>query len=604
MHGVIRPFNFCSVIVFVLAWSSFLVQQAKAQASPSDLVSDRDAHTLTGTVVNSVTGETISRALVKIYQFPDHPQSVRNNGSGVIVGGGVTANWQRAMLTDRDGHFKFEGVPQGNTFLNATKPGFMPEKGESFSVLGQRVRAGPDALPVFVRLMSTAVIAGRVMDTNGEPVEGIEIMIYRLGLENGRKHLDDSIKLEKGNPPTLTTDEDGKFRVFGLAPGTYYVAAIPLWASDAAFDPEGPGPNGIDLASKVNGSDDPPDAGYPLTYYPEAADLSQSTPIQLSAGEEARIDLTLGRTPVVSIAGTITGSPLGGDPDLRFINQSGDRIAFAYDFDPQTGRFDASLISRGFCTIRAAGNDALGNPLHAELTLKAEANAKNIHLTLLPSPSIPIVVRVETSKSQSDVDRQDVTNPKSDASLVNVVLHPVELLRTDIPPDKDEKDPNNTSLALRNIDAGRYRVGVTSVNTSLCVKSVSYAGIDLLREELTVTQGNHSSIEVVLRDDCAALEVSTNPDDSAVVFVVVVPDYAPQNPITGAVSTVMNSTHIKLNFNRLAPGTYNVFAFDRLDGLEYTNPDALREYASKATQVSLQPNESRSIKVDVIQRGD
>src|SRR5713101_7394956 len=598
MNRATCAFNLWAAAILFMLGSFFPVQPVNAQTIlfylPSASDTSKATHTVSGTVINLDTGEPVSRALVHFIQIGDRLPG----GTGAIA---FAPNVQRAMLTDRDGHFKFKGVPQADVFISATKPGFLNDKGELFSVPGQRVRVGLDATSVVIRLMPTAVITGRVTDTDGEPVEGIEITIFRLRVENGRKHLQ-PVQPEKGQP-TLTTNENGEFRAFGLTPGTYYVVVIPLWASDSAFGPEGPGPNGIDVASTVNGSDDPPDAGYPVTYYPGAAELSQSTPIQLSAGQEERIDLTLRRIDVVSIAGTVTGYPRGEDPELQFLNQSGDRIAFFYDFDPETGRFEAKLISTGLCTIRADTDEAAGHPWHAELTLKAEANTKNVHLTLLPAPFIPSVVRAEASKSQSDADRQGIANPQNDTSLVNVVLHPAELERADIAPAKEQEGLNETSLVLRNIDAGIYGVQVIVGRKSLCVKSISYAGTDLLREKLTVTPGSLSSMQIVLRDDCAALEVGTNPDDSAVRFVVVVPDHAPWNPMVDTLYTIKGNEDARLHFSPLTPGVYRIFAFDSIEGLEYTNPDALSEYASRATQVSLEPNESASVKVDVIHRG-
>ena len=67
--------------------------------------------------------------------------------------------------------------------------------------------------------------------------------------------------------------------------------------------------------------------------------------------------------------------------------------------------------------------------------------------------------------------------------------------------------------------------------------------------------------------------------------------------------TMKGNEDARLHFSPLTPGVYRIFAFDSIEGLEYTNPDALSEYASRATQVSLEPNESASVKVDVIHRG-
>src|SRR5260370_6188727 len=274
-------FNLWAAAILFMLGSFFPVQQVKAQTNVSDLLSASDiskaTRTVSGTVINLDTGEPVSRALVHINQMANHLPG----GSGAIA---YASGWRRAMLTDQDGHFKFEGVPQADVFLSATKPGFLNDEGEPFSPPGQRVRVGLDATSVVIRLMPTAVITGRVTDTDGEPVEGIEITIYRLRVENGRKHLE-PVQPEKGQP-TLTTNENGEFRAFCLTPGTYYVVVIPLWASDSAFGPEGPGPNGIYVASTANGSDYHPDAGYPHTYYPGAAELSQSTPLHLSAGQE------------------------------------------------------------------------------------------------------------------------------------------------------------------------------------------------------------------------------------------------------------------------------------------------------------------------------
>src|SRR5260370_5592647 len=311
-------FNLWAAAILFMLGSFFPVQQVKAQTNLSDLPSASDTskatHTVSGTVINLDTGEPVSRALVHINQIGNHLPG----GSGAIA---FASSWRRAMLTDQDGHFKFEGVPQADVFLSATKTGFLNDEVEPFSPPGQRLTVGLDATSVVIRLMPTAVITGRVTDTDGEPVEGIEITIYRLRVENGRKHLE-PVQPEKAQPQSVTTNEDGEFRAFGLVPGTYYVVVIPLWSSDIAFGPEGPGPNGIDVASTDNGSYDPPDSGHPVTYYPGAAEISQSTPIQLSAGQEERIDLTLRRIDVVSIAGTVTGYSRGKTPELQFLNQS------------------------------------------------------------------------------------------------------------------------------------------------------------------------------------------------------------------------------------------------------------------------------------------
>ena len=60
--------------------------------------------TVSGTVVNSVTGEPISRALVQM--------------NGMV---------QRVAMTESDGRFHFEGLPEAQVVFMAHKPGYFSD---------------------------------------------------------------------------------------------------------------------------------------------------------------------------------------------------------------------------------------------------------------------------------------------------------------------------------------------------------------------------------------------------------------------------------------------------------------------------------------------
>ena len=185
---------------------------------------------------------------------------------------------------------------------------------------------------------------------------------------------------------------------------------------------------------------------------------------------------------------------------------------------------------------------------------------------------------------------------------VSVNLHPIEIGRPDVSASV-EGGPNNPLLVLRNLEAGRYKVEVVPNNTennSWYVKSIFYGGADLFRQELTVAGGEASPMEIVLRDDSAVLHGTVQFEETeGQAAVLVVPDYAPLDP-----KMTVADDRGEFQIDGLAPGEYKIFAFDRLDGLEYSNPEVLGEYASKAAQVSLLPNEKTTVKVDLIQRGE
>jgi hypothetical protein len=51
----------------------------------------------------------------------------------------------------------------------------------------------------------------------------------------------------------------------------------------------------------------------------------------------------------------------------------------------------------------------------------------------------------------------------------------------------------------------------------------------------------------------------------------------------------------------IAPGNYTIYAFDRLENVEYANRTALDNYSSKAAHLTLSPNQTTDVTLDVIQ---
>ena len=56
----------------------------------------------------------------------------------------------------------------------------------------------------------------------------------------------------------------------------------------------------------------------------------------------------------------------------------------------------------------------------------------------------------------------------------------------------------------------------------------------------------------------------------------------------------------EFQFASVAPGDYEVMAFDRIDRLEYANPEVLNAYLGQASHVTLLPNGQAAITVNLI----
>src|SRR5260370_41076453 len=146
-----------------------------------------------GTVINSVTGEPIRAALVQIQ-----------------------IGRQISLLTGPDGKFHFEGVPQSQLTINVRKPGFFTEQEIlQGSITNQLIQVGPGMKPVTMKLIPEAVIYGRITDSDGDPIQNLQIMLVNASIVNGQ-----STWQQLGS---AQTNDHGEIRILRLPPCNYYI---------------------------------------------------------------------------------------------------------------------------------------------------------------------------------------------------------------------------------------------------------------------------------------------------------------------------------------------------------------------------------------------
>ncbi len=137
-------------------------------------------------------------------------------------GSAVAPRLNRTAVTDRRGQYRFDEVPAGRYLISASRPGFVTMRAGQKHPLARSelwtvTSSTTDRLD-FV-LPRGSVIAGRLTDTNGEPLPGIRMTTLKVAYSpNGER-------LFPFSPLQVTTDDRGAFRVAGLGPGTYVLVA-------------------------------------------------------------------------------------------------------------------------------------------------------------------------------------------------------------------------------------------------------------------------------------------------------------------------------------------------------------------------------------------
>ncbi|HEY2842180.1 MAG TPA: hypothetical protein VGJ09_00965, partial [Bryobacteraceae bacterium] len=225
--------------------------------------------------------------------------TLRPNGRG----GGSYATTSAA-----DGSFKFAAVDQGSYALTGDRTGYVRETlstpdGQTrlIEVVSEKNTGG-----IELKMTPQSVIAGHVFDEDGDPLQSVNVEVWRYTYPRGRKQL---TQAQNGS-----TNDLGEFRIANLPPGRYFVSATARRnAALQGIQDAGRGGRGGRAAQRAGGGR----AGqvevledYITTYYPNLADVSGASGLDLVAGSESRgIDIRLRKTRFHHVSGSVAGLP-------------------------------------------------------------------------------------------------------------------------------------------------------------------------------------------------------------------------------------------------------------------------------------------------------
>jgi hypothetical protein len=136
-------------------------------------------------------------------------------GASVFAGPPSGSSGQRTS-TDSEGNFKLQGLDAGLYRISANLPGYVIQPAQTDVNNQALYRPGES---VSLTLVKGGVIAGMVTNIEGQPVVNVTVRVYRIRDAEGNKVRSPAF------PQPRLSDDRGYYRIYGLQPGTYVVAA-------------------------------------------------------------------------------------------------------------------------------------------------------------------------------------------------------------------------------------------------------------------------------------------------------------------------------------------------------------------------------------------
>jgi len=550
----------------LVAAAVFLLIQAqlRAQTPAQDSAIDKGKEELcrvSGVVTKLEDGTPLKAATVRLENPEDREHTI-------------------AVKTGAGGHFALQNVPPGRYKLLVSRTGYVTieysqrkpgEPGALFALL-----SGQNRSDLIFRMVPHAVITGKVFDEDGEPVQSASVSALKQVYRDG-KHV-----LEAQG--TTQTDDLGQYRLFGLAPGKYFVSAMgPKW-NEVYGDREFSG-------KKESAAE----RGYAKTYYPGTTDVGRASALPLKAGEELpSIDIPMKQASVYRIRGRVfnqvTHRP-ATEVGLQLLPKTKN---FAWDsfnnFNVQKsdGSFEFHEIVPGSYTLSTYWfdqNKTYGAQLDVEVT---NADVDGVLLTIGPGFSVAGRIVWEGKPS---LERDEIT----------VGAVPVDSGFFFGGYARVQKD---NQFVIKDLPEGSYRVVVSGVSKDCYLKEIQFSGKDVPDDLLAVGKDGVGQLEVTVSSRGARIQGDVADADglpATGVWVVAVPETSRRsNRRLYKSETTDQYGHFDLR--GLAPGEYTLYTWIDVETNAWEDLDFLKPFELKrtGTAIAIKDGDSKTVALNVI----
>jgi Carboxypeptidase regulatory-like domain len=531
------------------------------------VASPAGGYRISGTVVNELTGKSIS-------------------GARVLLAPTSGAQWAKTTLAGKDGRFSFTGLKAEKYQLYAERAGY-PRQGFDQHDGGYftGIVTGPGQVSdhLLFKLQPASVIQGVISDEFNEPVRGAQVMVFRRGIRQGVFGT-----YVEGQDQT---DDRGFYRFGSLLAGKYFIVIVahPWYARNqsTAFQ------SGVSGSNEEGEDVQAFNVAFPITFYPGTTEEADATEINLRTGQQVDTNMALHSVRAVR---------------LRLIEAQGDQRNVRLS-QKIFGEFE--VPAQGMMMGSPEQGRMLGGiaPGRYEVIVENVQRDGSTHVRTFfrrgfgsrrASSSRTIDLSGDTSLDLNSLATDQAASINGLARAEGVTLRNafVQLRNQETREVQGSPIETDGTFTIPELPPGTYEVSIAN-SASVYLANMAASGAKASGRTLEVPNGGAVQLAMLLSKGIGQVKGTAMRGDKgfAGAMIVLVPDKPAAHP--SLFRRDQSDSDGTFTLRDVVPGKYTLLAIKDGWEMEWSNPAALKPFLPGGTPLEVQPNGKYDAKVSV-----